>query len=90
MRSLVHSKSQSEELVGKLDQFFEDANREMDKSVANLSVFGSSDPIRDKLHGIFLGKVGTRFPDVQLEKICAEGEDRYKVKMPPCYMDERA
>src|SRR5690606_29068753 len=73
VRSLVHSKSQppflSEELVGKLDQLFEDANREMDESVADLSAFGSSDPIRDKLDGLFSGKVGTRFPDVQLEKI---------------------
>lgn len=93
VRSLVHSKSQppflSEELVGKLDQLFEDANREMDESVADLSAFGSSDPIRDKLDGLFSGKVGTRFPDVQLEKIFAEGKDRYKIKVPPGYMDEK-
>lgn len=93
VRSQVHSKTQppflGADLTTKLDQLFEEIAKEVDDAVEGLKAFGTDDPIRDKLDALFAGKVGTRFPDAQLQKIFDEGKERYKLKIPPGYKDEK-
>ncbi len=47
----------------------------------------ASDHIRDKITGLFYGKVGKKLDEKRLETIHKEGQKRYEQKIPPGYKD---
>lgn len=48
-----------------------------------------ADKIGDRIIKIFKGKVGNSFDKEELKKIFDEGKDRYKIKFPPGYKDDK-
>jgi len=47
----------------------------------------TEDALLMELENIFRGRIGPETPVPELDKICAEGEQRYKRKIPPGYKD---
>ena len=47
----------------------------------------TKDDILDKIESLFDKKVGNEFTEEELQKICEEGESRFKNKIPPGYDD---
>lgn len=48
-----------------------------------------NDPVREELDDLFNGVVGPPFSEERLKKIYAEGQTRYKLRIPPGYADSR-
>ncbi len=48
-----------------------------------------NDPIYEQLSSLFEGKITESFSNEQLREIYSEGENRYKLKIPPGYEDEK-
>lgn len=48
----------------------------------------SQDHVHKIVAELFDGRVGTPYPNVDLDEICKDGEDRYARKVPPGYKDE--
>lgn len=48
----------------------------------------SEDPILERVHQLFSGKLGLEPTTAEIQKYSAEGEERFKGKIPPGYLDE--
>lgn len=59
------------------------------KTAKNHPKWHQEDPIRDELTELFKGKVGTPLTDEEFKKLCEKGEERYKKKLPPGYLDSK-
>ncbi len=46
------------------------------------------DPILDELTRLYKGKTGEEYSDTRLQEIYTEGEERYRLKIPPGYRDQ--
>lgn len=64
-----------------------DINHEVDDKIKKYDESLRNDLLLNKMNSIFDGKVGDFFNEDELKKIYAEGEKRYKDKIPPGYCD---
>jgi len=79
----------SESVHKKLDNAFEEVNSEVAESIHKYSNYLRKDPIYEQLSELFKSKITEPFTDKELKEIYKEGEERYKVKTPPGYEDEK-
>jgi len=77
------SKESTELLSKTLETIYTDLSSSKEKYNSLLE----SDPILDKILGIYQGNIGQPYSEDDLEKIISEGKERYKNKIPPGYMD---
>ena len=61
-------------------QFFDSQEKELENVILEQSV-------KDELCKLLDSKIGNGFKSDELDKIYQEGEERYKIQMPPGYMD---
>lgn len=72
-----------------LNTVFEKVNSEIQSSIKKYSGYINHDPIYDKLSDLFKDRITEKISKNELKEIYKEGEERYKIKIPPGYEDER-
>lgn len=89
----VHARTQppflDSKLVDRFDAVAAEITEAFDQAVRSFEKRPMNDPIRERLDGLFSGRVGTGFQDKELNAIYSEGRERYKAKVPPGYKDEK-
>ena len=71
----------------KLFGILEETKKELNANKENHSSRVTKDDILMQLEGLFEGRIGSPLSDSDTTKICKEGEERYKRKVPPGYKD---
>lgn len=79
----------SKELFKKLTSIKSDIKSEVDSKISNYEDMLSDDEILNNIHIAFNGKVGVDFKPEDIKTLFAEGEKRYKNKVPPGYCDTK-
>ncbi len=70
------------EFCEKFDEILKTKQAEIKKLIV-------SNPVKEKVAHLFDGKLGNSFSKDELEKIYAEGEERYKNNTPPGFLDRK-
>jgi hypothetical protein len=73
----------------KLNSLFEDVSAEVQDSIKKYCDFLKDDPIYNKISELFENRITEPFTKEKLDTIYKEGEERYKMKIPPGFEDEK-
>ena len=72
-----------------LNSVFEDVSKEVQESIQKYCDYLKDDPIFNKISDLFENKITEPFSKEKLEIIYKEGEERYRMKIPPGFEDEK-
>jgi peptidoglycan hydrolase CwlO-like protein len=72
-----------------LNKVFEKVTSEVEESIKKYCDYLKADPIYEKLSNLFKDRITEPFNEKTLNEIYKEGEERYKLKIPPGYEDEK-
>lgn len=72
-----------------LNSVFEDVSAEVQDSIQKYCDYLKGDPIYNKISELFENRITEPFTIESLDKIYKEGEERYKMKIPPGFEDEK-
>lgn len=72
-----------------LNSVFEEVSAEVQESIQKYCDYLKDDPIYNKISELFDNRITEPFSKEKLEEIYKEGEDRYKLKIPPGFEDEK-
>lgn len=72
-----------------LNTIFEKVGAEVKESIGKYSDFLKDDPIYSFISELFAGRITNSYTIDELQKIYIQGEERYKLKLPPGYEDEK-
>jgi len=72
-----------------LNKVFENVSLEVQESIEKYCDYLKQDPIYDRISDLFENKITDSFDNERLFEIYKEGEERYKVKIPPGFEDEK-
>lgn len=72
-----------------LNSVFEEVSAEVQESIQKYCDYLKDDPIYNKISELFNNRITEPFSKEKLEEIYKEGEDRYKLKIPPGFEDEK-
>ncbi|HJV26725.1 MAG TPA: PIN domain-containing protein [Aromatoleum sp.] len=78
----------SDGLMRKFSGVLQEVVAELGETKKNHAGRMSQDGVHKTVAELFDGRVGSPYPNVELEEICKDGEDRYARKVPPGYKDE--
>lgn len=78
----------SDGLMQKFSAVLQDVAAELSETKKSHAGRMSQDHVHKIVAELFDGRVGTPYPNVDLDEICKDGEDRYARKVPPGYKDE--
>lgn len=79
----------STKIDGSLNSIFEDVSAEVQDSIQKYCDFLKNDPIYNKISHLFEDRITEPFTKEKLNEIYNEGEERYKMKIPPGFEDEK-
>jgi hypothetical protein len=77
----------SEELTTEIENFCEKLSKVLDIKMKTVKHLILNNPIKEKVADLTEGKIGSQFSQEDLDKIYADGEIRYKKKVPPGFGD---
>jgi hypothetical protein len=93
LRTQIHARTQppflGDDLAKQYDAITDKIIAAFDGARSTTRARSNSDTIRDQLDTLFAGRVGTSFTAKELATIFSEGRERYKVKTPPGFKDEK-
>lgn len=72
-----------------LNSIFEKVGAEVKESIKKYCEYLKDDPIYNTLSKLFINRITVSFTEEELQKIYKEGDERYKLKVPPGYEDEK-
>lgn len=72
-----------------LNSVFEDVSAEVQESIKKYCDYLKDDPIYNRITELFNNRITDPFTKEKLEEIYKEGEERYKLKIPPGFEDEK-
>jgi rubrerythrin len=72
-----------------LNSVFEDVSAEVQESIQKYCDYLKDDPIYNKISELFENRITEPFTIENLDKVYKEGEERYKMKIPPGFEDEK-
>lgn len=72
-----------------LNTVFEDVSTEVQESIKKYSDFLKDDPIYNKLSDLFNNRITEPYTKEKLQEIYKEGEERFKLRIPPGFEDEK-
>lgn len=72
-----------------LNSVFEKVSTEVQDSIQKYCDYLKDDPIYNKISDLFENRITKPFTKEKLEEIYKEGEERYKLKIPPGFEDEK-
>jgi hypothetical protein len=72
-----------------LNSIFEKVSAEVKESIKKYCEYLKDDPIYNTLSKLFTNRITVSFTEEELQKIYKEGDERYKLKVPPGYEDEK-
>lgn len=72
-----------------LNSVFEDVSAEVQESIQKYCDYLRNDPIYNKISELFENRITEPFTKEKLDEIYKEGEERYKMKIPPGFEDEK-
>ena len=72
-----------------LNSIFEKVGAEVKESIKKYCEYLKDDPIYNTLSKLFTNRITVSFTEEELQKIYKEGDERYKLKVPPGYEDEK-
>ena len=72
-----------------LNSVFEDVSAEVQDSIQKYCDYLKDDPIYNKISELFENRITEPFTKEMLEEIYKEGDERYKMKIPPGFEDEK-
>jgi len=72
-----------------LDKTFEKVNAEVEDSIKRYNGYLKEDPIYESIEKLFENRIGKSCTPEELKEIYKAGEERYKLKIPPGYEDEK-
>jgi hypothetical protein len=72
-----------------LNSVFEDVSAEVQESIKKYCDYLKDDPIYNRITELFENRITEPFSIEKLEAIYKEGEERYKLKIPPGFEDEK-
>jgi hypothetical protein len=72
-----------------LNSVFEDVSAEVQDSIQKYCDYLKDDPIYNKISELFENRITEPFTKEILEEIYKEGDERYKMKIPPGFEDEK-
>jgi len=72
-----------------LNSVFEDVSTEVQDSIQKYCDFLKDDPIYNKISELFENRITEPFTKEKLDEIYKEGDERYKMKIPPGFEDEK-
>jgi hypothetical protein len=72
-----------------LNKVFDKVNLEVQKSITKYNNYFEKDPIYEELSSLFKSKISKAYDKKRLAEIYKEGKDRYEIKHPPGYQDEK-
>lgn len=72
-----------------LNNVFEKVSLEVEESIKKYCAYLQGDPIYDRISDLFESKITDSFDDKKLLEIYKEGEERFKMKIPPGFEDEK-
>src|SRR5207244_4174764 len=75
----------SKELLGESEAHFKELRFYLDGKKSYLDSLISKDPIQEEVATLLKGRIGAAFPKKRLQELFADGEIRYKDKIPPGY-----
>ena len=89
----LQSSSKPPFLTSKVDNdlnvVFEKVISEVDDSIKKYCEYLKEDPIYNKISLLFKNKITDSYADDELKEIYKEGEERFKMKIPPGFEDEK-
>lgn len=77
----------SKGVMDKVSSVFEELCNELNNNKSVHTTRISNDEIKDSIAGIFISNVGLPYEKERIEELIAEGENRYKQKIPPGFKD---
>lgn len=72
-----------------LNSVFEDVSAEVQESIQKYCDYLKDDPIYNRISELFDNRITEPFTKERMEEIYKEGEERYKLKIPPGFEDEK-
>lgn len=72
-----------------LNGIFERVNKEVQESIEKYNSYLKEDPIYNRLSTLFDKRITNPFNEEEIKQIYKEGEERYKLKIPPGFEDEK-
>ncbi|MDR6761397.1 hypothetical protein J2Y38_001606 [Flavobacterium sp. 2755] len=72
-----------------LNSVFKDVSAEVEESIQKYCDYLKDDPIYNRISELFENRITEPFSIEKLEAIYKEGEERYKLKIPPGFEDEK-
>lgn len=72
-----------------LHSVFEDVSSEVKDSIQKYCDYLKDDPIYNKISDLFKGRITSPFTNEKLAEIYKEGEERFRMKIPPGFEDEK-
>lgn len=72
-----------------LNSIFEKVGAEVKESIKKYCEYLKDDPIYNTISKLFINRITVSFTEEELQKIYKEGDERYKLKVPPGYEDEK-
>ncbi len=79
----------TKELLTETDTHFKKLRSYLNSKKSHLDRLISKDPIEEEVASLLKGHIGPAFPKKRLTELFAEGETRYKEKIPPGYEDAK-
>lgn len=84
-----HSLINPDGFVGSIRSSVDQYQLELDKLEKDQGNVNGDDPIRDRIDRLLNGRVGSKPTQTFLDEIYKSGEERYRFKVPPGYLDEK-
>jgi len=78
----------SDAMLKEVSKLFEKVKGHLQSRQQELEKLIIADPIQDAIVALVEGKIGEPFSPQRMTEIKAEGEERYKTKIPPGYLDK--
>jgi hypothetical protein len=84
-----HSLINPEKLLSGVEKVVNEFHAMLDELRSSQQTLTGPDPIRDRLEALFENKVGSAISNqAELDKLYKEAEERFKLEVPPGYMDD--
>lgn len=80
----------TQEVDKELNSAFIKVNTEVEDSLKKYSHYLREDPIYDKISELFENRITEKYDDSKLNSIYKSGEERFKLKIPPGFEDEKS
>lgn len=78
-----------DDLNDEVDKFCEKFDSVLNDKKNEIKDFIVSNPIKEQIADLFISKIGDEFSLEELKAIFKDGEERYRDKIPPGYMDDK-